>query len=282
MSLRWRSVRGGGTRIRTWPQFARRVRTRGCSLLREIGRFPDAILVTGCQRSGTTIMARIITGTDGMVNYWFGRDDELDAALILSGTVEHPSRGRYCFQTTYVNECFHEYLARVRDQKIVWVLRNPVSVTYSMLYNWRRFAFNELFDACGTPLLCERQERLYARFGRLSMSRIKRACLAYNGKVNQLFTLAEHFSTRSLAVIDYDEMLADRNRVLRKVYSFIDLPYRDVYAKSLKSRSEAKSRTLSASERWTVEALCMPIYERAGNVIHRIKSGDDLVSRDGG
>jgi ligand-binding sensor domain-containing protein len=42
-------------------------------------------------------------------NYWFGRDDELDAALILSGHVDHQQNGRYCFQTTYINECFREY-----------------------------------------------------------------------------------------------------------------------------------------------------------------------------
>jgi Holliday junction resolvasome RuvABC ATP-dependent DNA helicase subunit len=40
-----------------------------------------------------------------MVDFSSGEDDELDAALILAGFVEHTPRGRYCFQTTYLNIC---------------------------------------------------------------------------------------------------------------------------------------------------------------------------------
>jgi hypothetical protein len=278
MSTTW--LLGRGTQIRTWPQFARRVRRQGCILLRELDRFPDAILVTGCQRSGTTIMARIITGSDGMINYWFGRDDELDAALILSGTVAHANRGRYCFQTTYVNECVHEYLERVRTQKIIWVLRDPVSVTASMLYHWRRFALNELFDACGAALLPDRERQLYARFGKLAIPRLTRACMAYNGKLNQLFTLTQYFSTRSLAVIDYNDLIADRHRLLRKVYDFIDLPYREAYGQQLRSGGKSKSRRLSSRQRRVVETLCTPVYERAGRVAHFLGPADRPAPAD--
>ena len=90
--------------------------------------FGGAILVTGCQRSGTTILSRIITRSDGMVDYWFGRDDELDAALILSGHVWHSPVGRYCFQTTYLNECYEEYFQCDLNQKIIWMIRSPYSV----------------------------------------------------------------------------------------------------------------------------------------------------------
>jgi hypothetical protein len=44
-----------------------------------------------------------------MTQYYFGSDNELDAALILSGRVAHEPQGRYCFQTTYLNECYSEY-----------------------------------------------------------------------------------------------------------------------------------------------------------------------------
>ena len=76
-------------RIKTWRRFAREVRPKGCRLLSRLERFPKSVLVTGCQRSGTTMLSRIITQSEGMTNYWFGKDDELDAALILSGEVEY-------------------------------------------------------------------------------------------------------------------------------------------------------------------------------------------------
>ena len=123
-----------GPRICSWRQFDRHVRPGGCSLLRRLDDFPNAILVAGCQRSGTTILSRVLTQSEGMVEYSFGKDDELDAALILSGRVEHEPAGRYCFQTTYLNNCVQEYFAH-SEYKLVWALRNPFSVVYSMLHN---------------------------------------------------------------------------------------------------------------------------------------------------
>jgi len=99
--------------IITWKKFAPEVRPGGCNLLARLDEFPNSILVSGCQRSGTTMLLRLITQSEGMVNYWFGRDDELDAALILSGFEPHTPHGRYSFQTTYLNECAHEYYDHV-------------------------------------------------------------------------------------------------------------------------------------------------------------------------
>jgi len=66
--------------IKSWNDFTRRVRPKGCVLLGRLDEFPRPILVTGCQRSGTTMLSRIITQSEGMTDYWFGKDDESDAA----------------------------------------------------------------------------------------------------------------------------------------------------------------------------------------------------------
>lgn len=139
----------GARNITSWKGFARRVRSQGCQLLAHLDEFPNSVLVMACQRSGTTALARVITTSEGMTNYWFGRDDELDAALMLSGQIRYFSTRRHCFQTTYINECYREYLEHTNGHKLIWVIRNPFSVIYSMLHNWGRFAFNELFRACG-------------------------------------------------------------------------------------------------------------------------------------
>ena len=46
--------------IKRWPQFEKKVRLRGVELLKRLDDFPDSILVTGCQRSGTTMLTKII------------------------------------------------------------------------------------------------------------------------------------------------------------------------------------------------------------------------------
>ena len=141
--------------IKTWKAFDSRVRPLGCSLLNRLTRYRDAILVAGCQRSGTTMLSSIILKSHGIVDYTVENvDDELMGALILCGIVEHCQAGRYCFQTTYLDECYKEYFEEKYDFKLIWIIRNPYSVVYSMVYNWSRRALNDLFRRCGSQLLC--------------------------------------------------------------------------------------------------------------------------------
>jgi hypothetical protein len=117
----------------------------GQRLLAKLDDYPDAILVAGCQRSGTTALARLLKRADGMIDHAFGHDDELDGALLLAGHATRGTEGRHCFQTTYLNDRFREYFEH-RAFRLIWMLREPRSVVYSMLNNWKRGALNRLFD----------------------------------------------------------------------------------------------------------------------------------------
>lgn len=254
-----------GSDIKTWKQFSRRVRKNRPRLLKQLDQFPNSILVAGCQRSGTTILSRVITHSEGMVNYWFGKDDELDAALILSGKVAHSPKGRYCFQTTYLNECYEEYFEHQGGYKLIWVLRNPYSVVYSLMYNWRRWTLNELFEGCGTQLLEGRMAVRYKHFGVIGVPRLVKACLAYNGKVSQLFRLKRKLSPREILVIEYDNMVNDVESQLDKIYRFVNLPYKKEYSGRIHKKSTHKKTGLSENEIKMVEKFCLPIYENAKN-----------------
>ncbi|WP_250658139.1 sulfotransferase domain-containing protein [Alkalimarinus coralli] len=249
--------------IHTWPKFARHIRRKeGARLLKNLGDFPDAVLVSGCQRSGTTVLSNLITASNGMVNFVTGRDSELDAALILSGYHSTTRAGRYCFQTTYLNESYPEYFSHNERFKLIWVVRNPHSVVCSILYNWRRFAFNELFEACGTQYLSPQELTTFNRFGHFTIPKVKRACLAYNGKVSQLFDIDKELNDR-LLVIDYDNMIRDKKSALMRVYDFIGLDYKASYSNILSSKSMSKSDKLSRKQRDVIDQLCTPIYQRA-------------------
>ena len=249
--------------ITTWKQFARKVRKRGWRLLKRLDDFPNPILVTGCQRSGTTMISRLITMSEGMVNYWFGNDDELAAALILSGYVNHTPRGRYCFQTTYLNECYHEYYEHKTSYKMIWVLRNPFSVVFSLLHNWKMFALNELFVGCGSQFLEEKQKKCYELFGVYGISRIRRACLSYNGKVSQLFELKDWIGANRILILDYDDIVKEKKRILPTMYRFIDLPYKKSYGDKIHTKNIRKASRLSKRDYDLIEQLCGPVYEKA-------------------
>ncbi len=257
-----------GCNIRSWEAFGRQVRQhdeKGKNLLAQLDKFPSSILVTGCQRSGTTMLSRIITTSDGMVNYWFGRDDELDAALILSGEVDYSPQSpkeRHCFQTTYLNERYLEYFTKDSSHRLIWVLRNPYSVVYSMAYNWKRFARNELFDAVGKQVMPKEELEKSRFWGRPFISKLKKACFAYNGKISQLPQIKEKLGSDRVWVVDYDELVKNKTRLLPEIYEFIDLPYKDSYCEKIKSSSIGKADKMSAQHKEYVAKHCFPLYEK--------------------
>lgn len=253
--------------IKTWKKFSRVVRPSDTKLLKRLADFPDSVLIAGCQRSGTTMLSRIITSSEGMVNYWFGSDDELDAALILSGSVNHLQKGRYCFQTTYLNECVGEYFDHHSGYKLVWVVRQPFSVIHSMLYNWKNFALNELFEGCATHLLEDKEQKRYSTFGVWGVTRLRRACLAYCGKVSQLFELYKRLSEDQLMVVDYDTLVKRKEELLPKLYQFIELPYQAKYADMIHSKSISKHSKLSKKAHSIIEKTCLHVYEEAGKFV---------------
>lgn len=259
----------GDRHITSWKQFAKHIRSRGCDLLAKLEKFPNAVLVTGCQRSGTTMLTRIITRSEGMKNYWFGKDDELDAALLLSGWVEHDPQGRYCFQTTYINECFKEYLNGKKDYKMIWVLRNPHSVVYSQVYNWKRFALNELFKACGLQYLTKREIQRYIWLGNASVKPIRRACLSYNGKLSQLFSLKQQLNDNQLIIVNYDDLVNKPDTILRSIYKFIDLEYRSEYTNYIKEGSLTKAQKLTKKQSDLINNSCLNIYEAAKDLVDK-------------
>lgn len=253
--------------IRTWPAFARQVRSHGCVLLRHLRDFEDPILVTGCQRSGTTVLSRIIRTSAGMVDYVQRRDDELEAGLILAGVRRDAlPRGRYCFQTTYLNDCYCEYLDQPGLFRMLWVLRNPYSVVQSMLYNWGRFAFDELFEQVGRAHLV-RGERALRLLGPFAIPRVRRACAAYTGKLAQLFELRRHLGPDRLGVVDYDELVRDKETTLARIYRFLDLEYRPEYGQVLCGSSRTKAARLTHFERRVIAAEACPSYERARGLL---------------
>jgi len=249
--------------ITTWQQFAQIVRPSGCNLLRRLDEFPNAILVSGCQRSGTTMLATIITQSAGMTNYSFGRYDELDAALILSGYVKHTPNGRYCFQTTYLDECYREYYEHHGQFKIIWVIRNPYSVITSLLYNWRATALVRTFNTCATNQLQGIEKKLYSIGGSRWINRARQASLVYKAKTLQLIELMDNLGPDRVFVVDYDDLVLHRDAILRQIYQFVDLDYDPVYGNPVHDKSIGKKSRLSELEKRIVKNVAVPIYQKA-------------------
>jgi len=207
--------------VSNWKEYGKLVRPIGCNLLRRLDEFPKSILVGGCQRSGTTMTGEVINQSDELVNYAFGREISLDAALILGGYVEYTPTGRYCFQTTWLNQCYQEYANYHNGHKIIWVIRNPLSVVRSMLYNWPVGALDELFRHCGIDAMPEQLKRQVNFYSWPILSQMQKFYFTYEGKGARFFG-RDRIHPDQMMTIDFDEarIFVGVDRLKRACYSY--------------------------------------------------------------
>lgn len=250
------------SRYRTWQRFHYGVRKPGLPFLKNLLNYPSCVLVAGCQRSGTTMLTRLIAGAQGFSRLSLTTDDELDAALALAGFVDLPKEVRYCFQTTYLNERFGEYRWLGPQQRLIWVLRNPYSVVYSMLYNWRRFALNELYEGCGINGTASARLRRSRMPWPLGPSRIEKACLAYSGKIAQILQIRHMVKPEQLMVVDYDTLIADPMEGLPRIFEFAEAEFDEASVRRVKREPAKKADRLSERERREVELHAEPAYRQ--------------------
>ncbi len=248
--------------IHTWKQFGRIVRPKG-NLLAQTGDFTDPVFISGCQRSGGTMLAKVITGHETMADFSWSKDAELDAAIILSGQRQLDIVGRCCLQTTYLNEQYFEFAELTNPFKLIWLIRNPDSVVCSMLYNWKRFALNELFLSCGREQLNKQQEMKLNRWGVWSIKPIERACLSYVGKVRQLEFLTKSLTEDQLLVIEYESLVQNSEPTLKTICDFLGLPWSAKFGSVINQKSLAKAERISDQERTTIAQLCATAYARS-------------------
>lgn len=256
-----RPVIWNGRPIRSWAAFQAIVKQPARPLLATLDDYSDPILVAGCQRSGTTALARLLKRPEGMIDHAFGHDDELDGALLLAGYATRGTDGRHCFQTTYLNDRVGEYFEH-HDFRLIWMLREPRSVVYSMLNNWKRGALNRLFDACGAEVLAKSDPAPSVSNTWLGPSRLAKACSSYVAKTAQTFELRERLGPR-IAVVDYDELVANKEALLPKLCEFLGLAYEPQLGAALHARSVGKRDQLGARDAAYVDWFCSGVYDRA-------------------
>jgi hypothetical protein len=251
------------SKYRTWQRFHHGPRQEQQPLTRALASYPDAVLVAGCQRSGTTMLTRVIAGAKSFRPLALTHDDELDAALALSAYIDLPRDTRYCLQTTYLNERYPEYQTLGPGQRLIWVLRNPASVVYSMVYNWKRWALWELYES-SRATAAARVPGIDppAGIGTLWQTpRTQKGIVSYVGKSAQILEIARWIGPDRLLIVDYDEVVQGKGDWFPRIFDFIGEPYDPAYVAKVRSDSEGKATGHSASLRERVTELATPTYE---------------------
>ena len=258
--------------ITSWRQFAKKVRRKPGKLLAGLADLENTIMISGCQRSGTTILSHIFLEHKDIIDFRRTNDSELDGALILSGRRKPPDQsGRYCFQATYLNQNFYEYFDYPGKFKLIFVIRNPYSVVYSMCYHWgsrlrfTNLALNELFAACGMNGLTGFERIRIKILSAYGISPLRKACLAYAGKTAQIFELHRRLG-KDLLVIDYDDLVREKENLLPVIFAFVNLPCEKNCTELIKSGSLDKADKLSKRAKEQIRLTCLDVYKRAGKL----------------
>lgn len=250
--------------VNSWRDYVNNIRTKGVPLLEKLDEFPGAILVSGCQRSGTTMMTRVINQSDDIADIKYGYDDELDVALILSGwrPLHINKEKKYCFQTTYLNNSYREYFEH-DNYKLIWVVRNPYSVVRSLLYNWTRYALNDLYLTCGKCYMekIAETEKPPVNYWAPWRKNIYKACYSYNGKISQIIEIKKTIRDEQLLVVGYEDIISNSSLILPKVFDFIGIEYKDEFTDIVNRKNKNKKRILSLEEENIINHMCVPVYQ---------------------
>lgn len=249
-------------RITNWQQFTKLVRYSNRPLLQRLEDFHEPILVAGCQRSGTTMLSQILNESAGMAHYGWGNSLELDGALILSGAVEYiPLSGsRYVFQTTYLDDHYREYIEHQGQFKLIWIIRNPASVIYSLLYNWPARSLEGTFNFYVLEKMKKIDQMMYSLIGSIWISRVRKACLLYKAKNSQLLRLVEAMGGKTIFVVDYDDLVQKKETILPQIYRFVGLEYGEEYLQKINNKSIDKKKQLSRQELGIIRQVAEPTY----------------------
>jgi hypothetical protein len=241
-----------GPFVETWSDFREHVASRAHPLLARLDDYDDSLLIAGCDWPSTTAVARLLKRSTCFADHGFGHDDELDGALLLAGYVTRFSKGRHCFQSTYLHDRYREYFDH-EGFRLIWILREPRAVVSSMLNRWKRLALDAQPGDAGEAS---------TRGGLIGASRLDKACAAYAALAKQAFELHARLGRR-IAIVDYDELTAHRDEYLPQLCAFARVPFEHQLLSHLHGKSVHKGHTLAAWEAARVDELAAPAYLRA-------------------
>lgn len=214
------------------------------------------------------MLAAAITAHSEVEPFAWGEDAELDAGCLLSGYTDVSAinaTGRMCFQTTYLNDRYVEYFDHVGHYHLIWLVRNPYSVVYSMVYNWARFALDEVFEQCGIEHVADPSSIGRDVFGRPRLDPVIKASYAYLGKAKQALKLCEELPSHRFLLMEYESLVTDRAANLNRIFAFAGLAggkQANNASNTMHAQSLKKAKKLSDAQRKTVADICGDTYER--------------------
>lgn len=217
--------------------------------LRRVG--VRVVLVTGCQRSGTTWLTRLLAGSLDRAM----APKELEACnfLVYRNDIPLDKASALVLQTTFANVEIESY-ARLQDEVCVILLaRNPFSVCWSMVYHWQNLTLE--YDFRKRTIREEDCVQVEPEPWRMALE------LYRHSMRSGLKILSDR--PRRTRLLVYDELVHNVPACVRALEMFLDIPLtlsaQNVTADLVPSQ---KHQSLPVPFRNLIEQHCEPSFIR--------------------
>ena len=133
-----------------------------------------------------------------------------------------------------------------------------------MVFNWAKFALNELYQSCGA---FPDNREVRARNSRwpfpIGISNLEKACSAYTGKTNQIIEISKVVSKEQLLILDYDDLLKYPETGLSQIFDFVDVKFNLERAAMVKKQKSYIERPFDLKTASFIQQYALPAFQRA-------------------
>ena len=241
------------------------------------------LLITGCQRSGTTMMTKIferdlnakVYGEFSKLSVWDPGKLRLNPLNQVKREVEKDPSPLIVMKPLVESQNLPELLNYFPNSKALWMYRHYKDVAASNLKNFgNRNGINDLRPIVKQDPLNWRSEgvtdevrEVVKRFFSEDMGELDAAALFWYVRNSIFFDLKLENEPR-VKMCWYDELVKNPDSTMEEIYDFIDIPFPgDKITKDVKTSSIGKGKNIDLHPE--IDTLCEEMLQRLKEAHHK-------------
>lgn len=235
----------------------------------------NVVFIFGCQRSGTTIIQKLISlhpgvkyHGEGDAPYFYSASNEkhhrIKPPAETTACLQQESIGVIAIKPLYESHLAAELIAHYPGSKGIWVFRHYLDVIDSHIHYYNQDAINYISPLFSTKkdswlneYITDEARDLIAQFSLDKLSGADAYGLFWVAR-NSLYWHVK--DGENILPVCYESLVKSPSEQISTVCKFLDLPFRKFYSRAI--RSGAVSKQVDFTLHPAIEHACKDIYAR--------------------
>lgn len=236
------------------------------------------VFIFGCQRSGTTIIQKLVGLNpnvkfygEGDPPYFYNSDSDKHHRIRSNNDINYFLKKEtspfIIIKPLYESHSAHKLVSDHTNSKGIWVFRNYLDVIDSHIHYYKQNAndyirplFTENKDNWINEFIPESTKQFIKQFSLDELSDADAYGLFWIVR-NSIFQSSAQ--NKNILLINYENLVKEPTKEITKIYRFIGLPFKKYYSKLI--RSNAVSKKVSFELNPKIEEKCKKIYDNLLN-----------------